>query len=187
MANQSQYVVEPLRSQHDRKAFSCGEPSLDAYIQRQASQDVKRDLAACYVLSERDNTILGYYTLSASSVTLTDLPQDLAKKSGRYALVPAVLLGRIAVDLRFQGQGFSSLLLMDALRRTLRTGVGVKLMVVDALNDHAVSFYQHYEFQRFTDMPMRLYLPTGAIRTLFPQDAAARGQEPDQGPEQVSL
>ncbi len=178
MAAHPLYAIEPLGPQHNRKGFSCGEPSLDAYIQRQASQDVKRDLALCYVLSQRDSAILGYYTLSASSVNLTDLPQDLAKKSGRYALVPAVLLGRLAVDLRFQGQGLSSLLLMDALKRTLRTGVGVKLMIVDALNEQAVSFYLHHEFQQFTDMPMRLYLPTGTIRTLFPHDVAS-SEEPE--------
>ena len=178
MAVHSPYVIEPLGSQHNRKDFSCGEPSLDAYIQRQASQDVKRDLAVCYVLSRRDSAILGYYTLSASSVNLTDLPQELAKKAGRYALVPAVLLGRLAVDLRFQGQGLSALLLTDALKRALRTGVGVKLVIVDALNERAVSFYLHYEFQRFVDIPMRLYIPTGAIRTLFPRDVAS-DEEPE--------
>lgn len=163
------YAITPLGPQHDRAAFSCGEPSLDGYIQRQASQDVKRNLAACYVLSESGGaTILGYYTLSASSVELTELPPALAKKSGRYALVPAVLLGRLAVDQRFQGQGMSGLLLIDALRRVLRTGIGVKLVLVDALNDSAAHYYEHYGFHRLTDQPLRLFLPADAIRELFP-------------------
>jgi GNAT superfamily N-acetyltransferase len=162
------YVIASLGSQHNRAAFSCGEPSLDAYLQRQASQDVKRDLAACYVLAQRGSAeVIGYYTLSASSIELSDLPAAMAKKSGRYSLIPAVLLGRLAVAQRFQGQGMSGLLLVDALRRTLRTGVGVKLVIVDALNDSTAHFYEHYDFRRFADQPLRLYLPTSAIRELF--------------------
>lgn len=171
MAPPPSYAIAPLGPSHDRAAFSCGAPSLDGYLQRQASQDVKRDLAACYVLTERESaTIIGYYTLNASSIELTGLPPALAKKTGRYPLIPAVLLGRLAVDQRYQGQGMSGLLLMDALRRTLRTGVGVKLMIVDALNDSAARFYEHYDFRRFADQPLRLYLPVSAIRDLFPED-----------------
>lgn len=170
---QPPYGITPLGPQHDRAVFSCGEPSLDSYLQRQVSQDVKRDLAACYVLSQPGNaTIIGYYTLSASTVELADLPAELAKKAGRYKLIPAVLLGRLAVAQAFQGQGMSALLLMDALRRTLRTGVGVKLVIVDALNESAARFYEHYDFRSFVDHPLRLFLPTAAIRALFPEDEA---------------
>ncbi len=166
-------VIEPLASHHDRAAFSCGEPLLDAYIKTQAGQDIKRDLAVCYILCERDSSIIiGYYSLSASSVEPTSLPATLAKKSGHYRLVPAVLLGRLAVDRRFQGQGISPLLLVDALRRVLRTGVGVKLVIVDALSEKAAQFYEHFEFKRFADSPHRLYLPTSTIRDLFPSDDA---------------
>lgn len=171
LEEQPPYIITPLGPQHERAAFTCSEPSLDAYLQRQASQDIKRDLAACYILSQRDSsTIIGYYTLSASSVEMADLPADLAKKAGRYRLIPAVLLGRLAVATAYQGQGMSGLLLVDALRRTLRTGVGVKMVIVDALNEPAARFYEHYDFQRFADQPLHLYLPTTAIRTLFPED-----------------
>ncbi len=169
---QPPYVIAPLGSQHDRAAFTCGEPSLDAYLQRQASQDVKRDLAACYVLAKRGSAeIIGYYTLSASSIELAEMPAELVKKAGRYPLIPTVLLGRLAVAQRFQRQGMSELLLVDALRRTLRTGVGVKLVIVDALNDSAAHFYEHYDFRRFADQPLRLYLSTADIRELFPADS----------------
>ncbi len=96
--------IEPLAPHHDRAAFSCGEQTLDAYIQRQAGQDMRRDLAACYVLcAQGSSEIIGYYTLSATSVELTELPRDLAKTSGRHQLVPAVLLGRLAVATTFAG------------------------------------------------------------------------------------
>lgn len=173
-ASGSAYVIEPLASLHDRAAFSCGEPSLDNYIKKQASQDIKRDLAACYVLSgSEQSTIIGYYTLSAASVELSDLPPEIARKSGRYPLIPAVLLGRLAVDQRFQGTGMSTLLLLDALRRVLRTGIGVKLVLVDALHETAAQFYEHYEFRHFEDQPMRLYLPMSKVCDLFPEDASS--------------
>ena len=164
------YEIELLASHHDRTAFSCGEPSLDAYIQRQAGQDMRRDLAACYVLCEQGSSqVIGYYTLSAASVQLAQLPDDIAKKSGRYQHVPVLLLGRLAVDSRFQGQGNSTLLLMDALRRSLRTGVGVKLVIVDALNQRAAEFYERREFRRFEDASLQLFMPTNRIRLLFPE------------------
>lgn len=170
----SDYEIVPLAPHHDRAALSCGEPSLDSYLRTQANQDVKRDLAACYVLCERGNSdVIGYYTLSASSVELTDLPADLAKKSGRYRLVPAVLLGRLAVDQRYQGRGMSTLLLVNALRRVLRTGVCVKFLLVDALHEHAAQFYEHFDFRRFEDQPLRLYLPLSKVRDIFPEDTSA--------------
>ena len=186
MVSQQQYVIAPLGTQHDRAAFSCGEPSIDTYIQRQATQDVKRDLAACYVLSERESTtLLGYYTLGASSIELTGIPPELAKKSGRYPLVPAVLLGRLAVDQRFHGQGLSALLLIDALRRVLPTGIGVKLVLVDALHEHAATFYEHYGFHRFRDIPLRLYLPVSTIRDLYEEHSAVDTDAPPRSTGQV--
>lgn len=171
------YDIDLLGPHHDRTAFSCGEPSLDIYIERRAGQDMRRDLAACYVLCERGNSqVIGYYTLSAASVQFTDLPEDIAKKSGRYHSVPALLLGRLAVDIHFQGQGSSTLLLMDALRRSLRTGVGVKLVIVDALNQRAADFYERREFRRFADASLRLFMPISRIRLLFPDAGAPSAQ-----------
>ncbi len=170
MATRPPYRIELLGPQHDRQTFACGQPALDTYIQRQAGQDVKRDLAACYVLTERDDitALLGYYTLSASSVELNDLPPEVQKQAGRYPLVPAVLLGRLAVDQRARGRGLGAVLLADALRRALQTGVGVKLVVVDALDDAAAGFYAHHGFQRFADIRMRLYIAMTTLRGLYP-------------------
>ncbi|HEV2235487.1 MAG TPA: GNAT family N-acetyltransferase [Ktedonobacterales bacterium] len=191
MAVPPPYVILPLSPQHDRQAFTSAEPSLDAYLQRQAGQDVKRGLAACYVLTERGDTdIQGYYTLSASSVELRTLPPDLAKTAGRYPLIPAILLGRLAVDQRARGRGFGAVLLADALRRALRTGVGVKLVVVDALHEAAAAFYQHFGFRPFAETPMRLYMAVDTIRGLYPDlpvpeaggSATPGGDAPTEGP-----
>jgi len=162
--------IVSLAPHHDRATFACGEPSLDNYIRRQASQDVKRDLAACYVLCKPgESRIMGYNTLSATSVSLTSLPDDLLKKAGRYPLVPAVLLGRLAVDQTYRKQGWGEYLLLDALHRILQTGVGVKFVLVDALDEQAAQFYERFEFQRLKN-PSSLYLSVSAIRDIFPDE-----------------
>lgn len=169
MAAPPAYAILPLGPRHDRTGFSCGEPSLDLYLQRQAGQDVKRDLAACYVLTAPQSaTVLGYYMLSASSVELHDLPPELAKKAGRYPLVPAVLLGRLAVAQSAHGHGLGAVLLADALRRALLTGIGVKLVVVDALSEAAARFYEHHGFRRFQDTSMRLFIAVETLRAIPP-------------------
>lgn len=163
--------VEPLAPHHDRAAFSCGVPSLDVYLQRQARQDVKRDLSACYILCVSGSPeIIGYYTLTATSIEVIELPTELSKMAGRYRRVGAALLGRLAVDTRYAGQGMGSLLLLNAMRRTLRSGMAFKVMVVDALNEQAARFYEKFDFQRFQDDPLHLYLPMSKARELFPGD-----------------
>ncbi len=158
----------------DRAGFSCGEPTLDAYLKTQASQDMKRGLAACHVLIDQDNPsqIIGYYTLSNASVVLNDLPPDLLKKAGRYPLIPAVLLGRLAVDSSFQGRGIGDVLLGDALLRALRLSkeVGIMLVIVDALNEAVVGFYERRDFKRFEGHPLRLYLPMHKISSIYPDE-----------------
>ncbi len=91
-------VIEPLGPHHDRASFSCGEPALDAYLQRQATQDIRRRVAQVFVLvGETRERIAGYYSLSAASFEKRDLPAALAKRLPHYP-VPAAVLGRLAVD-----------------------------------------------------------------------------------------
>ncbi|HEV2405358.1 MAG TPA: GNAT family N-acetyltransferase [Ktedonobacterales bacterium] len=162
-----------LLSNQDRKAFRCGEPPLDRYLQQQASQDVKRGLAACHVLVDLDNPlqIIGYYTLSNTTVLLDELPQPIQKTARPYSRVPAVLIGRLAVDITFQGRGIGDVLLGDALRRILRLSreVGSKLVIVDALNENVIGFYARREFQRLPDQPLRLFLPVTKVSDIFPK------------------
>lgn len=167
------YAFELLASsRHDRAAFSCGEPSLDTYLKTQASQDMKRDLALCYVLCQQGNPeIIGYYTLTACSIEIVGLPPAIAKTSGRYQTAPAILLGRLAVDNRYQGRSMGTYLLLDALRRSLHAGIAIKPVVVDAPHDAAATFYEHYGFKRFEDASLRLYLPMAHVRQLFPAEA----------------
>jgi len=156
---------------HDRAAFACGEPSLDAYLKRQASQDAKRDVAKTYVLSPMNEpaTIAGYYTLSSFAVLLGERPEQVLRRLPRYDRIPAVLLGRLARDLRHRGKGLGELLLMHALEQSLHVSeqVGAHAVVVDALNDRATAFYGRFGFIAFEDEPGRAYLPMAQIRELF--------------------
>jgi GNAT superfamily N-acetyltransferase len=164
-------VIELLRNGHNRANFSCGNATLDRYLKEQAGQDLRRRCATPFVLvSERgDTTILGYYTLSSYGIDLGELPADVAKKLPRYPLIPATLIGRLAVDRRFQGQGIGEFLLMDALHRVLLQSaeIAAAAVVVDAIDAGAVKFYQHFGFVRFPAIASRLFLPLKAVGGLF--------------------
>ena len=153
-------TVEPLGPLHDRASFSCGEPSLDRYIRRQASQDTRRRVARVFVaLGDTPERIAGYYTLSAASFEKDNLPAELVRRLPHYP-VPAAVIGRLAVDLRSQGSGLGEVLLLDAIHRVVRAGdtIGVYAVVVDALHDRARAFYERYGFTPFPSQPLRLYL-----------------------------
>ena len=161
--------IEPLGPHHDRAAFSSGVGPLDRYLHQQASQDLARHAAAVFVLTEPPApAVLGYYTLSATSVRLAELPQAMVRKLPRYPQVPATLLGRLAVDESARGRRHGELLLMDALRKSLsasRTVASVAL-VVDAKDEAARRFYERYEFTLFSESPRRLFLPMRVIAAL---------------------
>ena len=111
-------LIRPLDSDHDRPGFQCSVASLDAYIKKQARQDVKRRISRVFVATtaEQPNNIVGYYTLSTLSIELSQLPEDLARKLPRHP-VPAALLGRLAVHQTAQGHGVGRMLLIDAIKR----------------------------------------------------------------------
>lgn len=159
---------EPLATHHDRASFQCGVPELDSYLQTQASQDVRRKVAAVYVLVDRSApaAIVGYYTLSSFAVETSDMPEEIQKKLPRYPLTPATLVGRLARDLRFPGIGGH--LLVDALRRVLLHAgqVASAAVVVDVKNEAARKFYLKYGFLAFRQNSERLFLPMKAIQTL---------------------
>lgn len=168
------YQFEPLGRHHDRAAFSCGAPELDHYLQRQASQDMRRNVAAVFVLQDlEEGRLAGYYTLSATAIGLTELPDELARRLPRYPDLPAVLLGRLALDTRYQGQGLGEMLLMDALARTLTHSqqIAALAVIVDAKDEAAERFYRRYGFEQLVDQPRRLFLPMQTIATVLAESA----------------
>lgn len=157
--------VLPLGSAHDRAVFNSGSPSLDRYLREQVTQDMRRRVAACFVALTDDQRIVGYYTLASASLLLADLPPSITKKLPRYPSVPAVRMGRLAVDQTFKGQGLGGALLADALERAARSEIAAYALMVDAIDDIAVAFYKHHGFIALPDSPMALFLP---FATAFP-------------------
>jgi GNAT superfamily N-acetyltransferase len=140
------FRIEALASRHDRAGFVSGAPALDEYFRRQATQDVRRHVAACYVAIEaKADRIAGYYTLSASGVPVDAVPERLAKKLPRYPLVPVARLGRLAVDQAYRGRKLGAALLWDVAMRAARSEVAVFALVVDAKDDCAADFYRRFE------------------------------------------
>jgi len=164
-----QFVVEPLGPKHDRAAFSCGVQIMDAYLHKQASQDLKKRAAVPFVITPDGSTIAGFYTLSQYAVQLDEIPTEVAKKLPKYPLVPATLLGRLAVSSAFRGQGHGATLLMDALYRTLHHSKEVASagVIVDAKDAAASAFYKKYGFLDLPRIERRLFLPMGTVEELF--------------------
>lgn len=163
------FIIQPLAPQHDREAFSCGVEPLDAYLRKQARQDLKKRVAVPFVITPDGKTIAGYYTLSQFAVQLDAIPREVARRLPRYPVVPATLLGRLAVSSSFRGQGLGALLLMDALHRSLvhsreMASAGI---IVDAKDSAARDFYLKYGFLELPHVERRLFLPMGTVEELF--------------------
>jgi GNAT superfamily N-acetyltransferase len=163
------FLTVPLHAGIDRTGFGSGNPVLDNYIKCLASQDVKRRLATVYV-SVEGNVLMGYYTLSNVGVPRNLVPDQIREKLPHsYSQMPATLIGRLAVDDKFKGQGRGRLLLMDALKRSLMASesvIGSYAVVVDPIDDTATTFYHKFGFIRLENSD-RLFLPMKVIRSLM--------------------
>ena len=166
-----QFRFEPLGARHDRAAFSCEHERLNTYLRQQATQDIRKRVAAVYVLTPDGKTIAGYYTLSQYSIDAAELPQELMRKLHlpRYDKLPATLLGRLARNVKFKGAGVGQSLLMDALKKALdhSRSVASVAVLVDAKDDNARSFYMDYGFIDFPEHRNRLFLPMQTIDEMF--------------------
>lgn len=153
------FRLRSLNAALDRTAFASGSEPLDRYFREQVNQDVRRRVAACFVALADGERIAGYYTLASASVLLEQLPATTAKKLPRYPTVPAVRLGRLAVDQAFKGQGLGGALLPDALERAARAEIAAYALLVDAKDESAAAFYRHHGFIALKDSPQSLFLP----------------------------
>ena len=164
------YLTSLLAGSHGKADFSCGNDMLDSYLHKQAKQDMKRKLSACFVLSENDKEIKGYSTLSSASIQRNQLPESVIKKlPPAYNDLPVTLLGRLAVAIQFKGQGIGKLLLIDALRRSYEistTSIAARAIVVDPIDDEAISFYSKYGFISLPDSG-RMFIAMHTVGQLF--------------------
>jgi ribosomal protein S18 acetylase RimI-like enzyme len=161
------FHLEPLGAEHERSLFRCGEDALDRYFQTQVTQDIRRHIANCFVAMETATShIAAYYTISAASIPLIDLPPDETRRLPRYPTVPAIRIGRLSVDKGFQGRGLGAALLADAAVRALKADAAAFTLLVDAKNDQAVAFYQHFGFRTLASQPRTLFLPLATAQII---------------------
>lgn len=158
------FQLAPLDAAHDRAAFRCDSEPLNRYLREQVTQDIRRRVAACFVALADGQRIAGYYTLASASLLLADLPLSTGKKLPRYPTVPAVRMGRLAVDQAFKGQGLGGALLADALDRAARAEIAAFALIVDAKDEAAGAFYRHHGFIALPDSPLTLFLPLATVR-----------------------
>jgi ribosomal protein S18 acetylase RimI-like enzyme len=157
------FVTARLAGSHDRASFTCGADPLDRYFRQQASQDVKRRIASCFVLTETaTGAIAGYFTLAATYILLPELPAAVTAKLPRYPAVPAALIGRMAIATPFQGRKLGSVLLADALGRTVSADLATFALVVDPKDENARRFYEHHGFTGLKTTGERMFIPIEA-------------------------
>lgn len=157
-----------LDKTHNRKNFECEEPSLVAYIQTQATQDIKKRLATCFVAVDDKKNVLGYYTLTSESLGRELIPGRYIKKVPKNYNAPVILLGRLARDIKTKGSGLGEHLLLDALFRSYtlsEESIGAMAVVVDPINEYAIAFYRKYGFEQLPDSE-KMFLPMNVIRQL---------------------
>lgn len=163
-------VVRFDKAIHDRGAFDCGAAALNDYLKKQAAQHLKRGVCTVHVLVDSDapKRILGFYTLSNSQIARNDLDEQAAKRLPLHP-VPTITLGRMGVHQDEQGNGYGALLLVDAIQRCARVSqeVGVHALIVDAKDDNAKAFYEHFGFRELPEHPQRLILPMGTAIQLL--------------------
>jgi GNAT superfamily N-acetyltransferase len=166
------FHIEPFdKRKHDRVAFTCEHEVLVAYLKERASQEIKKNVAAVFVLTPDGSTIAGYYTLSQYAIDAGDLPEEVLRPLSlpKYPQLPATLIGRLARSLDFKGKGIGDLLLMDALKRAWdhSRSIASVAVVVDAKDEVAKAFYKKHEFIELPEHPSRLFLPMKTVEQVF--------------------
>ena len=151
------FVIEPLQKHHDRSVFSCGTEALDHYLRQLAGQDVRRNIASVFVAVRDDEScVWDYYTLSTAGIPYVSLDEDTQRTMPRYGSLPAVRLGRLAVDLSCRKQRLGEFMLLNAMHRALQIPIAWQFFVVDAKAE-AIGFYLKFGFMRCQDNDSYLY------------------------------
>lgn len=140
---------EPLRGKHGTEGFECGEPALDVWVDKHARQAEASGSARVFVTTDNGERVVGFYALSAASVSPRDATERLMKDQPKQQSVPVILIGRLAVDLAHQGKQVGRSLLQDALLKcaTAAESIGARAVIVHPISDDAVRFYEQFGFE----------------------------------------
>lgn len=156
--------IESFSKEFKRDCFDSESELLNQYLKTQVSQDIKRRITSCFLAVNSEQTVVGYYTLASTSISLSDLPIELQKKLPRYPTIPAVLLGRLAVDKRIKELGLGQALLGNALKRVLRADIAAYALIVEAKDESAVNFYRKFGFIDFENETRKLFFPLDRVK-----------------------
>lgn len=162
--------VEPLDRRHRVDRFQCGCEQLDRWLRAYAGQGQRRDTARTFVVCRPGATrVLAYYTLLAAQVEHLEATGDVRRGVSAHFPIPVCLLARLAVDRPEQRKGLGRSLLLDALRRVDRASreVGMRAVLVHALDDEAAAFYRSFGFQPASAEPRTLMVPLKALRRVL--------------------
>jgi predicted N-acetyltransferase YhbS len=160
--------IEPIDKKHNRKAFTCKKSPLAEYLQRHARQNDENNIAKAFVAVDDKDTVHGYYTLSTTNIEFEEFSEEYSKGLPKYP-IPAVLIGKLAVDENTEGQGLGSRLLIDALQRVLTAAeeVAIKVVIVDAIDEQAKGYYLRFGFIELPGHNLKLFLPIETISQLI--------------------
>jgi predicted N-acetyltransferase YhbS len=169
---------EPLRGKHSTEGFECGEPSLDIWIDGHARQAEGSGSAKVFVTTDDGEQIVGFYALAAASISPDDATERLMKGQSEHQSVPVILIGRLAVDLDHQGNEVGRSLLQDALLKcaTAAQSIGARAVIVHAISDSAVRFYERFGFEASPTDPHHLILLMKDLRRFIESQEGDAGR-----------
>lgn len=158
----------PIAPGFDLSGFDCGNIPLNEFLQRHALDKQNAKLSRTYVVTQ-GAVVVAYYTLSHVSATQAETPKKFGR--GMPSVIPAILLARLAVDLKAQGYGLGTSLVSDALHRAwgvMDSGAApVRLFAVDAKDENAKAFYERFEMIPSPQNPMRLFLSYKDLKPIY--------------------
>lgn len=162
--------VEKLKIEHDTESFDCGREELNRFLKKFALASQQSNSAQTYVAT-RGRVVVGYYSLAVGAAERQIAPERVGKGLARH-FVPVMVLARLAVDVREQGQGIGKGLLKDALMRTVQAAdiAGIRALFVAAKDDEAKAFYEHFNFDPSPADPYQLFLVMKDLKRLLRTD-----------------
>jgi len=168
MAASAEFVIEKLAKDHELSHFDCGKETLNLWLKRFAWINVQNDAARVYVAHRRDQLVVGYHALTAGSISRAEAPERIGRGLAAHP-IGVVVLGRLAVDQAQQGQGLGTTLLQDSLLRAEQAAetVGVRAVLVQAIDATARSFYLRFGFSPSPVGEMRLMLLMKDLRAFL--------------------
>jgi len=160
--------IVPFQNNQRGKSFDCGVHAINEYLKQSPDQPDNQNITSMFTAIKEDNSVLGFYCISATNIEFQDLGEKLIEQLSNYP-VSSACIGHLAVDKTMQGYGLGARLLVDALQRIYHAAEEMKLMVVlvHAHNEKSRAFYLHYGFLPLSGEESKLFLPMDRIARLF--------------------